>query len=99
MLPLEIASELDRLTGCNEVKSHDRMKMKALDPDCHFIADMGEMSIRRFDERPFSHGMFEKMEGHSGEGYESDDESDENEMLVGEFVEDMDLEVEKRNNE
>jgi hypothetical protein len=105
ILPLEIASELERLTGCHEIKRHDKMKMKSLDPDCHFIADLGEIKIRRLEDPTFSERMYECIAGHSDGGYESDDsddDRDENELKAGEFVDEIDVECEideKRNNE
>lgn len=102
MLPLEIASELDRLIGCQEIKRNAKLKMDSFDPDCHFIADIGQMQIKQIDEKPFSDRMF-ASEG----GYESDDEREEGDVIVGGFVDDSDvesdtesdLEIEKSNSE
>jgi hypothetical protein len=92
MLPLEIASELERLTGCHEIRKQEKLKMTSLDPDCHFIADIGEMTIRRMDDQSFSERMYESINGHSDGGYESDDERDEAELIVSEYSEDQDVE-------
>ena len=101
LLPLEVASELDRLTGCREIVKNEALVMKSFDPDCHFVAEIGEMKISRISEKPFSDRVF-ASEG----GYESDDEREEGEMIVGECHDDdddddldSDQELETRNNE
>lgn len=90
MLPIEIARELDRLASCNEVKKSERLKMKALDPDCHFIADIGKMRIRKLD-RPFSEKMYESIDA----GYESDDERDERLEVDSDSEDDPDSDTEE----
>jgi hypothetical protein len=87
MLPLDIAMELDRLTPCTKVKVHDRMPMASLDPDCFFIAEIGQLKVRHITERPFSERLFASLEGSSDEEeqvreYDSSEEAGDIEVEI-----------------